>query len=208
VPDKTESERNMPSSMGNCPANADLGWSVNVAGRVYGPYTGPEILGFVKEGRIAPHSIVRAGAEGPWITAIDDPFLVRFFVAETQRKQPVPAAATGAGVPVAATSQTYRRRASDVAEERNLVIIVDVRTGSSSPCSLELAIQAMGQAYRVTQNAWILRSKRSAGTVRNELTAHLGGSDRLFVADTSNSRTAWFNLGPEAETKIRKVWAG
>ena len=198
----------MSSSISNSSGNADQGWHINIAGRVYGPYTGLQILDFVKEGRVAPHSVVRAGAEGPWITAIDDPFLVRFFVAETQRRQPAPAAATGAGVPVAATSQTYRRRASDVAEERNLVIIVDVHAGNGSPGSLELAIQAMGQAYRVTQNAWILRSKRSAGTVRNELTAHLGGSDRLFVADASNSRTAWFNLGPDAETKIRKVWAG
>jgi hypothetical protein len=186
----------------------DKCWCVNVAGRVYGPYTGQQISDFVKEGRVAPHSIVRAGAEGPWITAIDDPFLVQFFVAETHRKQPVQAAATGAGVPVAATSQNLRRRASDLVEETNFVIVVDVRGGGAGPVPLEQSIHSMGHAYRVTQNAWILRSKRSAGMIRNELTPHLGGSDRLFVADTSNSKTAWFNLGPDADSRIRKVWAG
>ncbi len=189
------------------PEILDKCWCVNVAGRVYGPYTGQQILDFVREGRVAPHSIVRAGAEGPWITAIDDPFLVQFFVAETERKQPEQAAATGAGVPVAATSTNPRRRASDRAEETNFVIVVDVRGGGAGHVPLEHAIQAMGHAYRVTQTAWILRSKRSAGTIRNELTPHLGGSDRLFVADASNSRTAWFNLGPDADSRIRKVWA-
>ena len=190
------------------PEILDKCWCVNVAGRVYGPYTGQQILDFVREGRVAPHSIVRAGAEGPWITAIDDPFLVQFFVAETQREQPVQAAATGAGVPVAATSQSHRRRASDLTEETKFVIVVDVRGGGSGPVPLEHAIQSMGHAYRVTPNAWILRSKRSAGMIRNELTAHLGASDRLFVADTNNSKTAWFNLGPDADSRIRKVWAG
>lgn len=197
----------MSSSMRIAPEVLDRLWSINVAGRVYGPYTGKQISGFVKEGRVAPHSIVRAGDEGPWITAIDDPFLVQLFVAETPRKQPGQAVAAEAGASVAATSPVQGQVRADAQADTNFVIIADVRAGNAGPVSLDSAIQSMGQCYRLTQNAWILRSRRSAGTIRNELTPHLGAQDRLFVADTSNSKTAWFNLGPDADSRIRKVWA-
>jgi hypothetical protein len=185
----------------------DSHWSINVAGRVYGPYTGKEISAFVKEGRVAPHSIVRAGEEGPWITAIDDPFLVQLFVVETPRKLPQQAVATEAGASVAATQPADASTQADVQTETNFVIVVEVRAGSPGPIALDSAIKALGQSYRLTHYAWILRSNRTAGAVRNELTRYLGGSDRLFVADTRNSKTAWFNLASDAESQIRKVWA-
>jgi hypothetical protein len=28
----------------------------------------------------------------------------------------------------------------------------------------------------------------------------------LFVADASNDKAAWFNFGPEADARIRKLW--
>src|SRR5262245_41698455 len=58
-------------------------WRINVSGRVYGPYTGHQIKAFADEGSIAPQSIVQAGEQGPWITAIDDPVLGQLFVKQT-----------------------------------------------------------------------------------------------------------------------------
>jgi hypothetical protein len=143
----------------------DSHWSINVAGRVYGPYTGKEISAFVKEGRVAPHSIVRAGEEGPWITAIDDPFLVQLFVVETPRKLPQQAVATEAGASVAATQPADASTQADVQTETNFVIVVEVRAGSPGPIALDSAIKALGQSYRLTHYAWILRSNRTAGAV-------------------------------------------
>jgi hypothetical protein len=160
-------------------------WRVNVSGQVYGPYTGHQLRAFAAEGRIAPHSIVQAGEQGPWITAIDDPVLSQLFVKSIFEKQ-LPAADTGADASFA-----------------NLVIIADLRSG---PAGFEAAIAKFGESYRVSSQAWLLHTDRSVGSIRNELVQHLGSLDGLFVIDTSRGgKTAWFNLGPEADAKIRKV---
>lgn len=182
-------------------------WSINVAGKVYGPYTGEQISGFVKEGRVAPHSVVRPGEAGPWITAIDDPFLMQLFVAETPRELRQPVASVQAGSGVAATPAADDAVRAEPQEETNLVIVAEVRAGSPALIGLDAAIRALGAFYRLTHNAWILRSRLSAGAVRNELTRQLGGSDRLFVADARNSKTAWFNLAADADIQIGKVWS-
>jgi hypothetical protein len=71
----------------------------------------------------------------------------------------------------------------------------------------EAAINRLGAAYRLSTQAWLLHTDRSVGTVRNELVQHLGMLDGLFIIDTTRGgKTAWFNLGPEADAKIRKVW--
>jgi hypothetical protein len=29
----------------------------------------------------------------------------------------------------------------------------------------------------------------------------------LFVVDATNNKAAWFNFGPEAEARIRRIWS-
>lgn len=161
-------------------------WRINVSGRVYGPYTGHEIKSFAEEGRIAPHSIVQADERGPWITAIDDPVLAQLF-AKPCGQAPLPQADKG----------------SDPASA-NFVVIADLRTGSQT---FETALAKLGENYRLSSQAWLLHTARTVGTVRNELVQHLGSLDGIFIIDASRGgKTAWFNLGPEADAKIRKVW--
>lgn len=160
-------------------------WRVNVSGQVYGPYTGHQLRAFAAEGRIAPHSIVQAGEQGPWITAIDDPVLSQLFIKSMFEKQ-LPAADTGADASFA-----------------NFVIIADLRSGAAG---FEQALAKLGESYRLSTQAWLLHTDRLVGSVRNELVQHLGSIDGLFVIDTSRGgKTAWFNFGPEADAKIRKV---
>lgn len=162
-------------------------WRVNVSGQVYGPYTGHQLRDFAAEGRIAPHSIVQAGDEGlgPWITAIDDPVLGQLFVKSIFERS-LPAADTGADASFA-----------------NLVVIADLRSG---PAGFETTLAKLGDSYRLSSQAWLLHTDRTVGTVRNELVQFLGSHDGLFIVDTSRGgKTAWFNLGPEADAKIRKV---
>jgi hypothetical protein len=151
-------------------------WRINVSGHVYGPYSGEQIRAFASEGRVAPHSIVRSG-EGPWITAIDDPVLAQLFV---------------------------QGRPETVAAGANFVVIADLRSRASGP--FEAAIGKLGQAHRLNALVWLLHSDRSAGTIRNELVQHIGHSDHLVIVDATRDRTAWFNLGPEVDAKIRRVW--
>lgn len=190
----------MPLSIRVAPQALNGTWRINVGGQVYGPYTGRQIQAFAKEGRVAPHSIVQAGEMGPWITAIDDPVLGQLFVVEGKRKVSSRQETVGAGAPTV-TAGSWE--ATD-AEESNFVIIAELRgTGTGS---LHSAIAKLGDCYRLTPSSWLLRSDRSIGTVRNELTTVLGRSDSIFVVDTAHNRTAWFNLGPDADAHIRKVW--
>jgi hypothetical protein len=86
----------------------------------------------------------------------------------------------------------------------NFVIVTDLKgTGSGH---LQAAINKLGDNYRVTPSVWVLRSELPAGSIRNELTPALGRYDSLFVVDTTQNRTAWFNLGPDADAHIRKIW--
>lgn len=83
------------------------------------------------------------------------------------------------------------------------VIACDPR--SVMRAALDSAIGAKGEALRIVDNVWILRAEGSAGTIRNDLIQILGSRDTLFVADLMSARTAVQNLGPEMETRIRRV---
>jgi hypothetical protein len=161
-------------------------WRINVSGKVYGPYTGHQLKAFADEGRVAPHSIVQAGERGPWITAIDDPVLGQFFVKRSFDK------------PAGADNGT-------AAQFANVVIVADLKSGASR--AFEQSIAKLGEVFRLNVQTWLLHTECTAGSVRNELVPHLGANDSLFVVDASRGgRSTWFNWGPEADAKIRKVW--
>jgi hypothetical protein len=54
--------------------------------------------------------------------------------------------------------------------------------------------------------AWVVSSEMSLNAIRNTLVQKLGKLDTLFVADASHDKAAWFNFGPEAESRIRRIW--
>jgi hypothetical protein len=174
-------------------------WRINVSGQVYGPYSGQQIKAFATEGRLAPHSIVQAG-EGPWIAAIDDPVLGQLFVQKQVQKPAAPAPAQGFGARAAAEPTG----ASAEPTSANFVVIADLRSRGSGP--FEAAISRLGEVYRLNPLVWLLHTDRTAGTIRNELVQHMGANDHLVIVDATRGKTAWFNLGPEGDSKIRKVW--
>jgi hypothetical protein len=175
-------------------------WRINVSGQVYGPYTGQQIKAFATEGRLAPHSIVQSGA-GPWITAIDDPVLGQLFVQKQVEKPATPAPAQGFGARAATESSTG---ASAEPTSANFVVVADLRSRGSGP--FEAAISRLGEVYRLNPLVWLLHTDRSAGTIRNELIQHMGQNDHLVIVDATRGKAAWFNLGPEGDSKIRRVW--
>ena len=34
----------------------------------------------------------------------------------------------------------------------------------------------------------------------------MGKIDTLFIVDAAHDKAAWFNFGPETDTRIRKMW--
>ena len=190
-------------------------WRINVSGQVYGPYTGHQIKAFAAEGRIAAHSIVQTGEAGPWITAIDDPVLAQLFVVSQppaakpmaepiqHRMHAAPAAQPARQAEPSAQPTAAPTATPDLASS-NFIIIADIRGRASVP--YEAALNRLGINFRLNPLVWLLHSEYSAGAIRNELVQHLGGTDSIFIADAGRGKMAWFNLGPEADARIRKVW--
>jgi hypothetical protein len=78
---------------------------------------------------------------------------------------------------------------------------------SSSISGLEEEIFNLGQAHRFMQQAWVLSSDASINTIRNALVQKLGKIDTLFIVDAAHDKAAWFNFGPESDTRIRRMWS-
>jgi hypothetical protein len=162
-------------------------WTMNIAGRVYGPYTAERMRAFIAEGRVAPHSLITREGALDWHEARHEPEFTGLFPQTT-----VPAAN---GAPVHEAAEPVRAQ---------FAIIVDLKSRSSG--NLDKAILALGPAYRLMPTVWILSTDQSVSAVRNRLVQELGKLDTLFVIDATRGKAAWFNYGPEADVRIRRVW--
>jgi hypothetical protein len=173
-------------------------WTVNVAGRSYGPYSAAQMQAFAAEGRLAPHSLVQRVGEQKFRTASEDPELSALF--EPQKVS----FASPSPHPDAAASSFGKQERDDGDEPSHFVIIADMKSGSVA--GLEEEIFNLGPAFAVVPQVWILSSKASINGVRNTLIRKLGKIDILFVVDATHNKAAWFNFGPEAEARIRRIW--
>lgn len=175
-------------------------WTISVGGRVYGPYTLEQMQGFHAENRLADHSLIARAGEEQFHPAIEDPELAPLF-ANAEALQP---AAEPAAAP--APHRFGSRADADAdAQPSHFVIIADLK--SSSISGLEEEIFTLGQAHRFMPQAWVLSSEASINTIRNALVQKLGKIDTLFIVDAAHDKAAWFNFGPESDTRIRKMWS-
>jgi hypothetical protein len=205
-------------------------WSINVSGRVYGPFTSERMRGFVGEGRLAPHSLVAREGTDDWHEAREEPEFSDVFKERGRAATPEAAAASPAPAqpsmraeqPVStaqpaqphaapqpqAQPQAHAPQPTTSAAEHvaaHFAVIVDQKAQSAAS-HIESAINSLGPAYRLTTNVWIVSTEQSVSAVRNRLVQELGKADSLFVIDASRGKAAWFNFGPEADVRIRRVW--
>jgi hypothetical protein len=196
-------------------------WNINVSGRVYGPFTSERMRSFVGEGRLAPHSLVARDGSSDWHEARDEPEFSDIF---TQRSNLAPAVAPAAPAVIAPqpapvvrppqptpthTAQVHAAHATVSAPGEHAIahfaVIIDQKAQGGAS-NIEGAIGSLGLYYRLTNNVWIISTDQSVSAVRNRLVQELGKSDSLFVIDASRGKAAWFNFGPEADVRIRRVW--
>ena len=203
-------------------------WNINVSGRVYGPFTSDRMRSFVGEGRLAPHSLVARDGSSDWHEARDEPEFTDVFMQRTPVPPPAALAAAPAPAPKPALASLITRapqpqpqptpaHASQVqASNPNIsaaaehaiahfAVVIDQKAQGGSS-NIEGAIGSLGLFYRLTNNVWIISTDQSVSAVRNRLVQELGKSDSLFVIDASRGKAAWFNFGPEADVRIRRVW--
>jgi len=180
-------------------------WTISVGGRVYGPYSLEQMQGFHAENRLADHSLVARAGEEQFHPAIEDAELALLFqpVADVE---PVAAPAASLAEP----AQPHRFGASREPESGSegpghFVIVADMK--SRSIAGLEEEIFTMGPAHRFGPQAWVLSSEASINVIRNALVQKLGKIDTIFIVDAAHDKAAWFNFGPETDTRIRKMWS-
>lgn len=177
-------------------------WTISVAGRVYGPYSLEQMQGFHAENRLADHSLVARAGEEQFHPASEDPDLAPLFRAPAE---PAASEAAPASEPM---PHRFGVRAGEELGNGvpcHFVIITDMKSRSIS--GLEEEIFNLGQAHRFMPQAWVLTSEASINTIRNALVQKMGKIDTLFIVDAAHDKAAWFNFGPESDTRIRKMWS-
>jgi len=168
-----------------------VAWSLNVDGKVYGPYVAERMRAFAIEGRLVPQSMVTRDGSGNWRLASEDPDLAPLFPSSTTVK--------------AIKSELRETNAPAPAGPSHFIIMAEFK--SKGAAGLDEAILGLGTAYKLLPNAWIVSCEMSVNAVRNRLVQEIGKLDSLFVCDASHGKAAWFNFGPEADSRIRRVWS-
>ncbi len=200
-------------------------WLLKYGDRVYGPYTSEAMQSYIAEGRIVAQSLIAPEGASPdsdeWQSAVTVPVFAELLnprpasapaSAETPRdeiaaSQPAaksePAPQTGGARPTygPAKGQVDRRRQAETA---NFIVIMDIKARFAGP--LEQAIMSLGPAYKLAPNVWCVNTNTTAAGLLNDLSIHIGKTDSMFIVDATRDRTAWHNLGPETDAKIRRVW--
>jgi hypothetical protein len=184
-------------------------WNITVGGRSYGPYALEDMQRFVADGRLAAHSQVSRTGDQKVCAARDDADLATLFKSKKDA-DPIPSATgrffTAKRTEEEATSPVFGRSNEDVqtSERGRFLIIADMKSKSIS--GLEEEILNLGPAYALLPQIWLLVSDKSMNAIRNSLLQKLGKIDTLFVVDATRNKATWFNFGPEAEARIRRVW--
>ncbi|HJW41746.1 MAG TPA: GYF domain-containing protein [Rhizomicrobium sp.] len=184
-------------------------WTINVSGQTYGPYTEQQLQAFVSEGRLAAHSLVAPAGDTQFRAADSYPMLARFFA---PANAPAPSAtgkfvtADGIESDEDMISPTFGRSSDEPrsGERGRFVVVADMKSRSIS--GIEEEIFNMGPAYGIMPQAWLLISDQPINKIRNALVQKLGKLDMLFIVDATHNKAAWFNFGPEADARIRRVW--
>jgi hypothetical protein len=185
-------------------------WTISVNGRNYGPYTASQMQLFAAEGRLAPQSLVARGDENQFHSASDDPILSAFFRPVTPAPAPTPAPATRPVQFFTAEGNeevhpTFGRNEGDTPGElSHYLIMADMKSRSIS--GVEEEIFNLGPAVAIMPQAWLLSSEMPINVIRQTLVQKLGKLDMLFVADATHDKAAWFNFGPEVDSRIRRIW--
>jgi hypothetical protein len=151
-------------------------WWVRVNGHAYGPYTRKQLQDFVTEGRIRPATQVSQSQDGGWV--------------EARRVLGL--------LPLAAPANDVHADAANV--------FVHAELFSNSWTAFTTALKSLGAMCELGPGLWMVRTRFSVGVIRNTLSQTLERGDRFVVIDATRDRLAWFNLGPEVDVRIGRVW--
>ncbi|MEN6543598.1 hypothetical protein [Parvibaculum sp.] len=200
-------------------------WLLKYGDRIYGPYSFDAMQSYIAEGRVIAQSILAPEGTPPdssnWLNADLIPDFAAFFGGSAPEAEPAAeprAVAQSAGSDATAQREPAEERRERVSygsskgqvdrrrqpETANFIIIMDIKARYAG--ALEQAIMSLGPAYKLAPNVWCVNTAGTASGLLNDLSMHIGKTDTMFIVDATRDRTAWLNLGPETDAKIRRVW--
>ena len=182
------------------------GWTINVGGRLYGPYTSERMRSFAQEGRLSPASLIAREGSTDWHAARDEREFVGLFALKEKEPELLTFAFSPRQAEAAVAAPAEDSRGSDKSDgtRSNFVVIIELKSGAGR--RLEETINEFGPNYRLTDNIWIISTHQSVNAIRNRLRQECGKTDTVFVIDASRGKAAWLNFGPEANVRIRRIW--
>jgi len=89
---------------------------------------------------------------------------------------------------------------------QSCVFLVMAEISSSGEMAFLKALQGFGQAERIGDTVWLVRSTYAVEQIRNTLSQTLNQQDRLFILNSEAGKTAWFNIGTDLDHRIRELW--
>jgi hypothetical protein len=176
---RSETEQLAVSDIASLRPSTASKWWVRIRGRSFGPYSIEQMARFMSEGRVRPDTMVADNPESGWIEA-------RRVMSLRGLRTPTPA--------------------NDTAEAANVFVHAEIVSGAWM--AFLAALEGMGSVCELAPGLWLVRTSFSAGVIRNALSQTLETGDRFVVMDATRDRLAWFNLGPETDVRIAKVWNG
>jgi len=93
-----------------------------------------------------------------------------------------------------------------VQDAKSCVFLIMAEIRSRGKMAFLQALQNFGQAERVGDTVWLVRTAHSVEQIRNTLSQTLNQQDRLFILNSKAGKTAWFNIGTDLDHRIRELW--
>ncbi len=183
-------------------------WFVQVSGQVYGPYDDSVMQSFVSEGRVTALSKITNDPSGGFYDAAA--YDIYNFWAGTGQAQvnapDIPMHRFSAPMAQAPLDVTLADDPSLAALQDELVFTIMAEIRSGDTMAFLQTLQTFGRVERIGETLWALRGISTVEQLRNALSSTLGRQDRMFIVDSVNNRTAWFNIGADLDKRIRDLW--
>lgn len=192
-------------------------WYVQVGGQSYGPYSMAQMIAFIGEGRVIAGSLISQDATQGFAMAAGFPAFAGQLapyaspqVLQQAHAQQQAQQGLETPQPIEAFTPQLQPQAVEAAPQpaaMQTVFLVMAEINSENGMRFLQSLQSFGPAQRIGDTVWLLRAAADIDNLRNSLANTLTRQDRVFIMDSFNNQTAWFNIGADMDSRIKDLWA-
>lgn len=156
-------------------------WYIRVDGTVYGSFDDHTLWAYVCEGRVTEHSELSLSPTAGFYPAGQRREIAHWFHNQAPAVPPAPK------------------------PEYVALVMAEIRSGQ--PLRFMQTLQSVGDAQRIGDTVWLVRSTATMDELSELLKPTLAPADRLFILDTTQSDYEAINLGPAVETRVNAMYS-